>query len=94
MPQCLADSRYGHVLALGYACPGVAGYVGGQGYGQAYHFSDFLQLLGDTAIGILVLSPEYGSLSFCYREQVGRIICFVLRHYLLNGRFPFDVQLL
>jgi hypothetical protein len=28
----------------------VAGYVGGQGYGQAYHFSDFLQLLGDTAI--------------------------------------------
>ena len=58
MPQCLADSGNGHILALGYACPGVAGNIGGQRYGQAYNFSDFLQLLGDTAIGILLLTPQ------------------------------------
>lgn len=45
-PQCLADSEYGHVLALGYACPGVAGYVGGQGVRTGL---SFLWILSSTA---------------------------------------------
>ena len=45
MSHTLADGGYWYIHVQGYACPCVACHVGGQRYLQAYHLTDFLQVV-------------------------------------------------
>ena len=44
MPHCFADGGYGYVTALGYACPAMAGDVGGKRNGASGHVADDAQV--------------------------------------------------
>ena len=51
-------------------------------------------MVGDRGIGIVVVCGEYGWVWFWYREEVGRMMCFVVGEYVVDGRLGFDVEVL
>ena len=63
MSHALADGGYRDVHVQGYACPRVACHVGGQRYLQAYHLTDFLQVVVGVVLHLAVCRVWRGFLA-------------------------------
>ena len=52
--HALADGGYRDIHVQGYACPCVACHIGGEWYLQAYHLTDFLQVVVGVVLHLAV----------------------------------------
>ncbi len=94
VPHRLAYDGKRDVLAFGNACPCVAGNVGGEGYGQAEHLSECLQVTVHVVEHCLVL-PSPVALHAPYDGQEVWRACGaagILTHYILHGPLPLDTE--